>query len=608
MIASVKAVSKMLIHRGPDSSGEWNTSNIALAHRRLAILDLTSTGAQPIHSRSGRWTLVLNGEIVNFRELRKEIRREWKGTGDAETLVEALDQWDLEALPRLAGMFAFAAWDNFKRRLLLVRDHLGIKPLFYFEESDGSLFFSSTAASLAAQKCLEIDRKSLSCVLTLGYPPVGRTIFKEIQELPPAHFAIWDGKERQGNFLQLKRYWSIPYPNKTSNLTRNDIDEEFNYIFRKVLNQWARSDVPTSILLSSGTDSTAIAVGLASQNIPVKALIGKMPHPDLDESMIAHRTARGLSIPSEILEIEKIEPLDIIDDIVFHSDLPTIDSSQLGTWLLCKNAASFGKVVFTGDGADELFAGYPTHTANALLSSPVGFFLRSISATLGRHIRGVPFGEGPPGWRHKFTRMLKYARYGLPEAAFRWRTLIDFPLNSTLFKNTHPDPWPLFLSFNDRYQQLTPLERALALEVELLLPQGEIARLDRMSMAHSLEARPPFLDHRIAEFAFKIAFKDKWSWFEGGKRPIVRWLIKNFPGWIRQPKKGFNHPVQNWFMGPLGERLLEEISASKNFLSIRTNIVQKMLKSHRQRIFDYSFELWTLLFLLSWIRVHKVSL
>jgi asparagine synthase (glutamine-hydrolysing) len=309
-----------------------------------------------------------------------------------------------------------------------------------------------------------------------------------------------------------------------------------------------------------------------------------------------------------VLEIENIDPLNVIDTIVLHSDLPTVDSSQVGTWFLCQQAASLGKVVFTGDGADELFGGYPTHTANALLDSRMGQILRKLSEISAGLASRAPYGEGSPGWRHKITRILRYAQYGLPEAAFRWRTLVDQSLFPELFDDLAFDPWPMFMSSDYDYAQFSPLDRCLALEVELLLPQGEVARLDRMSMAHSLEARPPFLDHRIAEFAFRLPFHAKWSWLAGGKRPIVRWLRKTLPTWTRQPKKGFNHPVQNWFMGPLGELLLDEASCNGAALSIRFNKLEEMLRDHRLRRYDYSFELWTLLFLLIWIRVHRVSL
>ena len=605
-INHVQSLSKTLKHRGPDSSGEWIDSNVILAHRRLAILDPGPTSAQPIISRNGRWVLILNGEIVNYLELKKEIGGPWKGTGDAETLVEALDRWGLDALPRLAGMFAFAAWDNETRRLVLARDRLGIKPLFYCHEDDGSLIFASTAASIASIQENKINPDSLSCVLALGSPPLGSSLFAGVEELPPAHFALWDMNSSSKNNLKFFRYWDLPLP-KTESLSQEKIDEQFQGIISPVFEQWARTDVPATILLSSGIDSTTVATGLSQSDQNFRALTVKMPDADMDESPIAAKTAELLGIPHQTLDISSLDPLKILEKMVLHSDLPIVDSSQVGTWILSQEAAHYGKVVFTGDGADEIFAGYPTHQANYLLEGPFGGLLKAASGVLGDFLPSVPYGEGAPGWRHKINRFLRYAKYGLPEAAFRWRTLVNSNLIPELFQTTLKDPWSLLLSKASNFVDVSPLDRALLLEVECLLPQGELPRLDRMSMAHSIEARPPLLDHRIVEFALQLPFKKKFSWRKGGKTTLSNWLKKYLPGWKPQPKRGFNHPVQSWFQGPLGKRLKDEVN-SKNPLNIKPEGVEKLLSIHQNKNTDYSFELWTILFLLTWVRVHRATI
>jgi asparagine synthase (glutamine-hydrolysing) len=605
-VKRVNSISEALHHRGPDSSGVWRASNVILAHRRLAILDTSPTGSQPVISRSGRWVLILNGEIVNYLELRKEIGGAWKGTGDAETLVEALDRWGLDALPRLAGMFAFAAWDNKTQQLLLVRDRLGIKPLFYSCEEDGALSFSSTATSLASTQENQIDHDSLSCVLALGFPQRGATLFKGIKELLPAHYAMWKFKHSSPKKLTCTPYWNLPSPNYNL-ISQESIDESFHTTLSTVLDQWARVDVPGTILLSSGLDSTVIATGLAQLGKKFSALTVKMPHEEMDESSYAAQIANQLGIPHQILDIGSLDPLENLEKIILHSDLPVLDSSQIGTWLLSQEAARYGKVVFTGDGADEIFAGYPTHQANELLAGPLGWIFRNTSHLLANYIPPVPYGEGAPGWRHKIARFLKFAQYGLPEAALRWRTLVDSKLIPDLFDLTLQSPWGHFLSSASSFDGVSSVDQALLLEVECLLPQGEIPRLDRMTMAHSLEARPPFIDHRMVELALSIPFKNKFSRFEGGKIPLSRWLKKNLHGWTRLPKRGFNHPVQGWFQGVLGERLRAEVNM-KNPLNIRPEGVEKLLSIHQSKKADYSFELWTILFLLIWVKVHKVTL
>ena len=605
-INQVHGVSETLNHRGPDSSGEWRGSNIILSHRRLAILDPNPTGAQPIASRNGRWVLILNGEIVNYLELRKEIGGPWAGTGDAEALVEALDRWGLDALHRLAGMFAFAAWDNKTQRLLLVRDRLGIKPLFYSCEKDGTLIFSSTATSLASFQENKIDHDTLACVLALGFPKCGSTLFAEIKELLPAHYGIWDIKSSSDKSLNITRYWNLPSP-VYSSASQEEIDDNFNSTLNIVLDQWSRTDVPATILLSSGLDSTVIASGLAQLGQKFSALTIKMPHDDMDESFDASKIANQLDIPHQILDIGTLDPLENLEKIVFHSDLPVIDSSQIGTWFLSQEASRYGKVVFTGDGADEIFAGYPTHQANRLLGSPLGWIFQNTSQLLTNMIPPAPYGEGAPGWRHKITRFLKFAKYGLPEAALRWRTLVDSKLILDLFDLTLQSPWSQFLSNASSFNGISSMDQTLLLEVECLLPQGEIPRLDRMSMAHGLEARPPFLDHRMVELALSIPFRKKFSWHEGGKLPLSRWLEKNLHGWTRLPKRGFNHPVQGWFQGVLGDRLRAEVNM-RNPLNIRPEGVEKLLSLHQSKKADYSFELWTILFLLTWARVHRITI
>jgi asparagine synthase (glutamine-hydrolysing) len=605
-IKYIRSISESLHHRGPDSSGEWRASNVILAHRRLAILDPNSTGSQPIISRSGRWVLILNGEIVNYLELRKEIGGVWKGTGDAETLVEALDSWGLNAIPRLNGMFAFAAWDNQTRRLLLVRDRLGIKPLFYSQDNDGSLIFSSTASSLASFQGNKINLDGLSCVLALGFPKRGSTLFSGIKELMPAHYSIWKNNFSAKANLNFTRYWNLPLPEHTIQ-TQEKIDEKFQETMSSVLEQWARTDVPATILLSSGLDSTAIATGLTKIGQKFRGLTIKMPDANMDESSFAARTAEQLGIPHQILDIKNLNPLENLENIVLHSDLPVVDSSQVGTWILSREAALHSKVVFTGDGADEIFAGYPTHQANHLINGPYGGLFKSISKLLSNTVPATPYGEGAPGWRHKINRFLKFAQYGLPQASFRWRTLVNSNLFPELFQISLKDPWSLFLSNTSSFDGASPLDQSLLVEVENLLPQGEIPRLDRMSMAHGLEARPPFTDHRMVEFALRLPFKNKFSWVKGGKLPLSRWLKKNLTGWKRLPKKGFNHPVQGWFQGALGEQLRAEINMG-NSLNMRPEGVEKLLSIHQSRKADYSFELWTVLFLLMWTRIHKVTL
>ena len=602
LLQKVRLLAGHLQHRGPDSAGEWSENGVAFAHRRLAILDPSPLGNQPMVSRDGRWAVVYNGELYNHLELRRQLAGTWTSGSDAETLVRALETEGIDAVHRFVGMFSFAAWDRLNRKLYLVRDRIGIKPLYYFAYESG-LQFASEPAALAATNvgCRQLNESAFPSYLILGYPPPDRTLFHGVKAVLAGEIV-----EYSSAGLRTRRYWRLP---ETCEMGRSETEwqEEFSSLWEQVTREHLLSDVPVAIFLSGGMDSSAVSAAVATYTSQPKVFIARFAERRFDESTAAVRFCQSIGLTPTILNVEFTEVEKLLPQLARHSDLPVCDSSMLGTWLLCRAASKDVKVVLSGDGADEVFSGYPTYRATELLESPVGSLARLVSAALWRWIPAPTQSSAPISFGQKATRFLRYARHGTLHAHLRWRTLID-PIALRELISGHEDPWCPWESLLEAYPRQPILNRVLAADVEGYLVQNELTRVDRMGMAHSLELRVPFLDHRVVELGFRMPYEFKGGG-SSGKRPIALWLHhRGFGEVVERPKQGFNHPIASWFLDGLSERVLDKLASSRFAKLFQRRVVESWVKCHQARYEDRAYELWNILFLLEWADAHNVRL
>ncbi len=578
-------------HRGPDGEGVVYEDGLALGHRRLAILDVSETGFQPMTSHDARYVLAYNGEIYNHQDLRVRLPGGWRGTSDTETLLEAFSASGLDALSGFCGMFAIALYDRREQELHLIRDRFGIKPLFYAKRPEGGFVFGSEARAVGRATRAQVRLDMLPDYLSWGYPPPSHTLLEGVFEVGPGEIVTL---ARSG--LHRRSYYSLPDSAQRAP-SQAEQDEAFDAAFRRSVREHQLSDVPIGVLLSSGVDSSAIAIAAAQSGARLTAFTVRFGDQGLDESAEAEGLARKLGLPVVVLSVPADLDRETLDAVASSSDLPLADSSNVGTWLIAREASKHVKVLLTGDGADETWAGYETYAATEMTRSFAGQAVRLVGGGLDSLLGPPRPSGGRPGLRMKLSRFARYAGLEPLEAHRRWRTLVDDDSLRSLGL-APPDP-SFFKTHLDAAARRAGSNAATALDVGTYMVQDELVRLDRMAMAHGLEGRVPFLDHRLVELAFSWPPEVKLRGREG-KRPVRRWLARRgFDKPARGRKRGFNHPVASWMRGEAGGWLLdtrESLSAL-----VDPTCIEIWVKEHRTGSRDRSYELFALLVLARWV-------
>ena len=557
--ARLERMCAAMAHRGPDGQGVWTAPGVGLGHLRLSIIDVAGS-PQPMASADGRAMLVFNGEIYNYRELREELRgsgAQFHTDGDSEVILAAWQKWGADCVTRLHGMFAFAIYDLAARTLFLARDRLGVKPLFYAPLSDGSLAFASELKGLLAHPLLrrEIDPLAVEDYLTWGYVPDHRSILAGVHKLPAGHTLL----QRHDTPLPAPRqYWDVSFAERRKGRS-SDLEAELLHLLRQAVTSRMVSDVPLGAFLSGGVDSSAVvALMTEASSSPVKTCSIGFDVAALDESGYAALVAERFGTDHRA---RMVSPDDFgnIDTLVAMFDEPFADASALPTWRVCQLARESVTVALSGDGADEAFAGYRRHRfqhGEDRLRSVVPQALRGpVLGGLGAIYPKVDWAPRP--LRAK-TTLLSLA--GSSEAGYA-RALAILPpeLRDTLYS-------PEFLRLRGDYRAEQPfeammqaaparsgLDRAQYADLKFWLPGDILTKVDRTSMAVSLEAREPLLDHRLIEFAASLP--------EGLrlKRGEGKWLLKKtmeryLPDEVLyRPKQGFVTPIAQWFRGPLAD-------------------------------------------------------
>jgi asparagine synthase (glutamine-hydrolysing) len=596
-------------HRGPDDWGVWSDEYCALGHRRLSIIDLSEAGRGPMSNSDGSVQITFNGEIYNFRQLRRELEtygyRFRTGT-DTEAIIYAYERWGESCLGRLRGMFAFGVWDRNRRRLFLARDRVGKKPLFYAQFGDHFRFASELQGILADR---EVPREpcpqALDDYLTYGYVPAPHTAFRGIFKLPPAHYLTLDLKP-SGFEKLVERYWSLNYQPKLR-LSEQEACEALREKLTEAVRLRMISDVPLGAFLSGGIDS-GIVVGLMAglSDAKVKTFSIGFKEAAYNELDHARRIAATWGTDHHEFVVEA-DALAILPKLVRHFGEPYADSSAIPTFYVSQMTRRHVTVALSGDGGDESFAGYERYLGNYLAER-----LRSIPGAhqaARRLSRLIPDSINPKSRLRQARRFLSVAARPMPERYARWLTFFHDETKPQLYSpefaaelNDGRDGW--LRSLFGELPILDPFDAAMAVDVSSYLPYDLLVKVDITSMATGLEARSPFLDHEVMELAAALPVEIK-----VGNRKLKYLLKRAFadllpPENLNRRKMGFGVPVGQWFRGPLGEllgdALLSEQSLKRGYF--REAEVRRLVDQHLAGRADYSFQLWSLVMLELWHR------
>ncbi|MBI1346013.1 asparagine synthase (glutamine-hydrolyzing) [bacterium] len=615
LTATIERMVAMLVHRGPDDRGIWvdAAAGIALGQRRLSILDLSPAGHQPMPSHDGRLWLVYNGEIYNHEELRRDLGHlgfAFRGTSDTETLVEAIRVWGVPAtLQRCRGIFALAVYDTVTRELTLARDHLGIKPLYYGQQGR-SLLFGSELKALRAHPDFqgEINRQVLPQYLRHNYIPGPYSIYRGIQKLPAGTYCVFRSDKVQP---VPQPYWSMTEhalagAQQPLNGTIHDITNRLESELIRAVGEQMLADVPLGAFLSGGIDSSLVVALMQRQSSqPVKTFSIGFELADYNEAPFAAEIAQHLKTDHTEHYVSAREALDVIPLLPTMFDEPFADSSQIPTYLVSKLARQQVTVALSGDGGDELFCGYLRYFA-PLFGLRGGLLPQAIRQPASWGAR-VAAGWMPSAkWRKFLSRASQFLGDADPDQRYL-RGMSHWALNDGVVLGNpqpvdtaflHPDQWPNFPSPQQRWMWLDTLN---------YLPDDILVKVDRASMAVSLEARVPLLDPQVVELAWQIPHGLKaqgWS----GKRILKDVLAKYVPRPLfERPKKGFGVPIAEWLRGPLkdwGAALLDA-SRLRNEGWFDAGIIQRTWEEHQSGRNDRAYLLWDILMFQAWLDASR---
>lgn len=627
-----------LRHRGPDAAGFWHDAEagVSLAHRRLAILDLTPGGAQPMVSRSGRYVLVYNGEIYNHRELRSDLvdeGTEFRGRSDTEVLLAAIEQWGLEvAIRRSVGMFAAGCWDCHARRLWLFRDRMGEKPL-YVARAPGALLFASELAALTAWPGLErtLDPAASAAYFQRGYVPAPRTIWREARKLAPGtllDLSVED-LDRPGIPIdRARRYWSLAElaaEARDNPLRMSDAEAVAaceRALLESVVGQ-SIADVPLGVFLSGGIDSSLLLALLQrATGRPARTFTIGFARDGFDETATARRVAQHLGAEHTDLEVTPEDALAVVPRLATVYDEPFADPSQIPTLLVAERARQQVTVALSGDGADELFGGYDRYLAAGALA-PLLVAPAPLRRLVGAGVDALGGGRLerllvalPSGLRSRVATATSGDRLRKLAAAL---TASDLTALARRCNSIWDDPTALLehVPLADSPEQPSmeaaarlDLQHSMMLDDALnWLPDDILVKVDRATMAVSLESRAPFLDHRIVELAWRLPLQQKIR-ERRGKWVLRRILAKYLPpDLVDRPKMGFRPPLGAWLRGPLrawAESLLESRALARSGL-LRERAVRTSWREHLDGGRERADRLWSVLVFQAWLEEQTRS-
>ena len=604
----IAAATATLIHRGPDQQGVYESATCSLGATRLKILDLES-GDQPIRSEDGDTTIVFNGEIYNHLEIRAELEKlghRFHTHCDTETVLHAFLQWDTASFQKLRGMFAIALWTNSSKRLVLVRDRVGIKPLYIALDGE-ELYFGSELKAVLIHPEIErnLSLPALDCYLALNYIPAPWTMIEGIFKVMPGSWVEW-----RNGAMRSETYWALPSPH-AEKYTLDSACEELDSLLQQSVREHLISDVPLSVWLSGGLDSSTI-LHYASQasSSQVKTFSISFRGRSFDESSYIRKMVEEYGTEHEEMDLSPEQDLEgAIREFAYYSDEPSADAGALPLWFLAKLSRTRTEVALSGEGADELFGGYLTYRASRIAAN----LRRLPSSTLRlgqRLMQAWPVSDEKIGLEYKVNRLLAGSLMSADRGHVYWNGTFSDLEKQRLTADELPP------ALNDVLAQLraqlgrngSDLNAYLWFDQKYYLPDDILVKSDRISMAHSLEVRPPFLDHRIVEFANRLPASLK---IAGSRQKVVlQQLMKDkLPHSIlHRPKLGFDIPAHDWLRGPLRTLLVETLHAGgAEYPEIfRPDVLETHLQDHLERRVNIGYHLWGLMILFLWMKKWNI--
>jgi len=600
-----------IIHRGPDEHGLYTKGPVGLGSTRLSIIDVEG-GHMPLSNEDGTVWIAYNGEVYNFPHLRERLERaghQFATHSDTETIVHLYEEEGDDFVRFLNGMFALAIWDERRRRLVLARDHLGIKPLFYAQLNDRLVFGSEIKAMLADGIDRQLDPLALHDYLSLNYVPGPKTMFSAIRKLLPGHILTFEADSQQ---VGVKRYWDIPQPTPQSARlpASGDLENDLLDLLRQVVHDQMISDVPIGAFLSGGIDSSLV-VALMSEvsGQPVRTFSVGFQEESYNELPYARIVADSFKTDHYEL-VMKPQAHELIGAMADYFDEPFADSSAVAVYAVSKLAAEHVKVALSGDGGDELFGGYYTYQADKLAA-----FYRRLPKSLGaglipRLVNMIPASDRKVSFDFKLKRFVNGGSLPPLPAHFAWKAFLGEEMKSRLYhpSNNHHNGTSLRPSvelmqkYYDEYPSDDILNRLLYVDMKVQLVDDMLTKVDRMSMAHSLEVRVPLLDLRLAEFMAPLPSNLK------VRRMTLKYLLKRIARRVlpkeilERPKEGFHVPIPRWIKTDLHDMVNDYLGppAIAKYGLFDAAVVAGMMEAHWQGRRDHSRNIWNLLMFSLW--------
>jgi asparagine synthase (glutamine-hydrolysing) len=601
LVRDVRRMCDAIAHRGPDDSGEWIDAEhgVAIGFRRLAIIDVSPAGHQPMVSHSGRYVATLNGEIYNFEELRCELPpTSYRGHSDTEVMLAAFEAWGVEAaVKRFNGMFAIAVWDRETRRLQLVRDRMGVKPLYY--GFAGSTFlYGSELKALRQHRDFQgrIDRGALSLYMRFLYVPAPYSIYEGIRKQTPGTIVTFDPATRQATETV---YWSAREAAASGMANRFEGSEdeaarELETLLRDAVRLRMIADVPLGVFLSGGVDSSIVAAMMQAESaVPVKTFTIGFSQAAFNEAPFAKAVAQHLGTEHTELYMSEDDVVDVIPKLPMMYDEPFADSSQIPTHLVAMLARRHVTVSLSGDGGDELFGGYNRYFIGQRLFRYMSMVPRALRPMLGRTLASLPTALFHERTNERIRKVARMVSANNPDAMYF--ELVSHWIN--IVRDAKPAEAPV-MNRADWPQLADPVERMMYFDQISYLPDDILTKVDRASMAVSLEAREPLLDYRLVEFAWRLPLSMK---VRGGKgKHLLRRVLDRYvpASLIERPKMGFGLPLGSLLRGRLRD-WAESLIDSVDLLDVAP--IRRKWEEHLAGKGDWNYHLWGVLMLQAWL-------
>ncbi|MEA3467364.1 MAG: asparagine synthase (glutamine-hydrolyzing) [Thermodesulfobacteriota bacterium] len=603
----IKRMNDQIVHRGPDQDGIYCGDGVSLGHRRLSIIDLSEHGRQPMYNEDRNVCLVFNGEIYNFQELREILLQKghtFSSNSDSEVIIHAYEEYGTGVLDKLRGMFAFALYDLKEKTLLLARDRIGIKPLYYYhKKGNGKLVFASEIKAIIEDKSIErkLSHQALYDYIGFEFVPAPATMFQDIYKLPAGHYLICRNGE-----ITIKQYWDLDFTSKEPVLSYDESVEKLRELLDHAVESHLVSDVPLGVFLSGGLDSSTI-VAMMRRHIsgPLKTFTIGYEDKSFSELDYAAQVAEYFDTDHQVLMLDDIKP-EYVEKTLYHLDEPMTDLSTVPLYLLCKQAREHVTVCLSGEGADESFAGYDRFKAskmNLLFRIMPGTVRKQI---IGRMVAMLPDQSQKKGAINMLKRFVEGANLPPEGHHLRWQYFANENQNSHLFNDQFKaqalfDPFRTVREYSKRCNASDRINKEIYLDMRYMMTDSVLMKVDKMSMASSLEVRVPLLDHVLVEFLASLP--GDWKLKGLKTKYIFRSALNGLlpDNIVNRGKQGYSLPVKHLLRGDMKEYMVTLLNESP---IIRENMhlgfVNRLIKEHSDMVHNHNHVLWALINIAIW--------